>query len=79
MPYGISAMPHDTSAMPGDISGPNSPPDSTWTDPARLDDFALPVAQQKIGKQLVRHLTRAPLSRSPRGTPRLASGRAAGR
>ena len=74
MPYDTSAMPHDTPAMPGNISDPNRPANTTWTDPARLDDFALPVAQQKIGKQLVRRLTRAPLSRSPRGTPRLASG-----
>ena len=74
MPYGISAMPHDTPAMPGNISDPNRPANTTWIDPARLDDFALPVAQQKIGKQLVRRLTPGPLSRSPRGTPRLASG-----
>ena len=74
MPGNISAMPGSTSAMPGDTSAMPHGVHSTWIDPARLDDFALPVAQQKIGKQLVRHLAPGPLRRSPRGTPRLASG-----
>ena len=74
MPGNISAMPRSTSAMPSDISGSDNLSGTTWTNPAQLDDFALPVAQQKIGKQLVRHLAPGPLRRSPRGTPRLASG-----
>ena len=74
MPGNISAMPGSTSAMPGDTSAMPHGVHSTWIDPTRLDDFALPVAQQKIGKQLVRHLAPGPLRRSPRGTPRLASG-----
>ena len=56
MPQSISAMPQHPSAMPGDIDHP-SPPNTTWIDLARLDDFALPVAQQKIGAQLTQRLT----------------------
>ncbi len=49
-------------------------PNTIWIDLARLDDFALPVAQQKIGARLTRRLTHRELKRSPPDTPRLASG-----
>ena len=72
MPQSISAMPQHPSAIPNDIHHP-LPPGTIWIDIARLDDFALPVAQQKIGAQLIR-LTHELLKRSPRGTPHPASG-----
>ena len=50
------------------------PPNTIWIDLARLDDFALPVAQQKIGARLTRRLTHELLRRSPPDTPHRASG-----
>ena len=50
------------------------PPNTIWIDLARLDDFALPVAQQKIGARLTRRLTHELLTRSPPDTHRRASG-----
>ena len=72
MPQSISAMPQHPSAIPNDIHHP-LPPGTIWIDIARLDDFALPVAQQKIGAQLIR-LTHELLKRSPPDTPHPASG-----
>lgn len=50
---------------PGAASRPSPPPDHAWAHPDRLDEWALPVAQQKIGALLREWL---------RGNRRRASG-----